>query len=208
MERCRKNASLKELRIDKEGNSEVIMTAVYDMKQQESSMEVKYTVRGDGSIKVDMSFTPGKKTLPEMPRLGMRMILPSDFDNMKWFGRGPHENYADRKNSALIGVYSATVWEQYHPYVRAQETGNKCDVRWVELRDKKGRGIRISGDEPLNVSVWNFPQENIEYRPFNVERRHGGSIEKKNMVWLNIDHRLMGVGGDNTWGAQVHLNIP
>lgn len=209
-ERCRiwkdagKNASLKELRIDKEGNSEVIMTAVYDMKQQESSMEVKYTVRGDGSIKVDMSFTPGKKTLPEMPRLGMRMILPSDFDNMKWFGRGPHENYADRKNSALIGVYSATVWEQYHPYVRAQETGNKCDVRWVELRDKKGRGIRISGDEPLNVSAWNFPQENIEYRPFNVERRHGGSIEKKNMVWLNIDHRLMGVGGDNTWGAQVH----
>lgn len=209
-ERCRiwkdagKNASLKELRIDKEGNSEVIMTAVYDMKQQESSMEVKYTVRGDGSIKVDMSFTPGKKTLPEMPRLGMRMILPSDFDNMKWFGRGPHENYADRKNSALIGVYSATVWEQYHPYVRAQETGNKCDVRWVELRDKKGRGIRISGDKPLNVSAWNFPQENIEYRPFNVERRHGGSIEKKNMVWLNIDHRLMGVGGDNTWGAQVH----
>lgn len=209
-ERCRiwkdagKNASLKELRIDKEGNSEVIMTAVYDMKQQESSMEVKYTVRGDGSIKVDMSFTPGKKTLPEMPRLGMRMILPSDFDNMKWFGRGPHENYADRKNSALIGVYSATVWEQYHPYVRAQETGNKCDVRWVELRDKNGRGIRISGDEPLNVSAWNFPQENIEYRPFNVERRHGGSIEKKNMVWLNIDHRLMGVGGDNTWGAQVH----
>lgn len=209
-ERCRiwkdagKNASLKELRIDKEGNSEVIMTAIYDMKQQESSMEVKYTVRGDGSIKVDMSFTPGKKTLPEMPRLGMRMILPSDFDNMKWFGRGPHENYADRKNSALIGVYSATVWEQYHPYVRAQETGNKCDVRWVELRDKNGRGIRISGDEPLNVSAWNFPQENIEYRPFNVERRHGGSIEKKNMVWLNIDHRLMGVGGDNTWGAQVH----
>lgn len=81
------------------------------MKEQESSMEVRYSVRGDGFVKVDMSFTPGKKALSEMPRLGMRKILPSDFDNMKWFGRGPHENYSDRKNSALIGAYSATVWD-------------------------------------------------------------------------------------------------
>jgi len=71
-----------------------------------------------------------------------------------------------------------------------------------ELRN--GKGVLIRGTEPLNVSAWNFPQEDIDYIPFNVERRHGGSIEKKEMVWLNIDHRLMGVGGDNTWGAQVH----
>jgi len=73
-----------------------------------------------------------------------------------------------------------------------------------EGETNNGKGVLIRGTEPLNVSAWNFPQEDIDYIPFNVEWRHGGSIEKKEMVWLNIDHRLMGVGGDNTWGAQVH----
>ena len=83
-------------------------------------------------------------------------------------------------------------------------TGNKTDVRWVALRNKAGEGLLITGEEPLNVSAWNFPLEDIDYVAFNTERRHGGSIMKKDMVWLNIDHRHMGVGGDNTWGAQVH----
>ena len=151
-----------------------------------------------------MHFIPGNRPLPEMPRLGMRMILPAEYDQMTWFGRGPHENYADRKTGAAIGLYTATVWEQFHPYVRAQETGNKTDVRWVALRDHTGEGLLFIGDEPLHVSAWNFPQEDIDYVAFNTERRHGGSIRKKDMVWLNIDHLQMGVGGDNTWGAQVH----
>ena len=134
----------------------------------------------------------------------MRMILPAEYDVMTWLGRGPQENYADRKTGYPIGLYTATVWEQFHPYVRAQETGNKTDVRWVALRNKAGEGLLITGEEPLNVSAWNFPLEDIDYVAFNTERRHGGSIMKKDMVWLNIDHRHMGVGGDNTWGAQVH----
>ena len=121
-----------------------------------------------------------------------------------WLGRGPQENYLDRNTNALIGVYSATVWEQYHPYVRAQETANHCDVRWVALRNKAGEGILVTGDKPLSVSAWNFRMEDIDYIPFRIERRHGGGIEKKDLVWLNIDHKQMGVGGDNTWGAQVH----
>ena len=104
----------------------------------------------------------------------------------------------------MIGLYNATVWEQFHPYVRAQETANHCDVRWVALRNATGEGLLVVGEEPLSVSAWNFPMEDIEYRPSQMERRHGGSILKKDMVWLNIDHKQMGVGGDNTWGAQVH----
>ncbi|WP_286845771.1 MULTISPECIES: glycoside hydrolase family 2 TIM barrel-domain containing protein [unclassified Proteiniphilum] len=180
------------------------ITVNYKMPEQESTFQTTYLVRSDGAVKVLLHFTPGSKELPEMPRLGMRMILNSEYDIMTWFGRGPHENYADRKTSSLIGLYTASVWDQFHPYVRAQETANKTDVRWVALRNNNGEGVLIRGTEPLNVSAWNFPQEDIDYVPFNVERRHGGSIEKKDMVWLNIDHRLMGVGGDNTWGAQVH----
>lgn len=140
-----------------------------------------------------------------MPRLGMRMILPAEYEMMTWLGRGPQETYADRKTGALIGLYNATVWEQFHPYVRAQETANHCDVRWVALRNAAGEGLLVVGEEPLSVSAWNFPMEDIEYRPSQMERRHGGSIQKKDMIWLNIDHKQMGVGGDNTW---EHKFIP
>lgn len=187
-----------------EHNHSVLITTRYKMEEQDAKLNISYLISGDGTIKVSMDFTPGSKPLPEIPRFGMHMVLPAEYDNMTWWGGGPHENYADRKSSAAVGLYHATVWEQYHPYVRPQETGNKCDVRWLTLTNAQGEGLLITGDKPLSTSAWNFPISDIEYVPFNIERKHGGSIEKKDMVWLNIDHRQMGVGGDNTWGAQVH----
>lgn len=210
-ERCRtwKNAG-KEMQLQqitvqlsKDKKTATVISS-YEMPKQESQLQVTYLVQGDGSVKVSMHFLPGSKPLPEMPRLGMRMILKGCYDRMTWLGRGPQENYADRKSGYLIGKYHGTVWEQYHPYVRAQETANHCDVRWLTLQAQDGTGIRVEGDDPLSMSAWNFPQEDILYRPSQVERRHGGSIDKQDMVWLNIDHQQMGVGGDNTWGAQVH----
>lgn len=183
----------------------VVVKVTYDMPLQESSTSVVYTVYADGIIKTAYSFVPGDKQLPEIPRVGMRMILKGDYDQMTWFGRGPQENYWDRKSGADIDLYKASVWEQYHPYVRAQETANKSDVRWVALQDQAGNGILVkSGCEPLTVSAWNFPMKDIEYIPSSIQHVHGGSIEKKDMVWLNIDSKQMGVGGDNTWGAQTH----
>ena len=155
-------------------------------------------------LQLSLKFTPLKSDLPEIPRFGMRVILPKEFDNMTWLGRGPHENYADRKSSALVGLYTDNVWDQFHPYVRPQETANKCDVRWVALLNSKNQGFLIQGQQPLSVSAWNFEQEDIGYVPFDIERKHGGSIQKKDLVWLNIDSKQMGVGGDTTWGAQVH----
>ena len=123
---------------------------------------------------------------------------------MTWLGRGPHESYEDRKTSALVGKYTADVWEQFHPYVRAQETGNKCDVRYFSLANAQGLGLRFVGDEPLSVSAWNFRQSDIDYISFSQGRRHGGSIVRQPLVWVNVDMKQMGVGGDNTWGAPVH----
>lgn len=187
-----------------EDGKEAKIHAVYRLEKQACRIEIEYRVLANGAIRVHMLFTPGKKPLPEMPRFGMRMILPASYDRMTWLGRGPHENYADRKTSALIGLYRATVWEQFHPYVRAQETGNKCDVQWLSLCNAGGDGLVITGEQPLSVSAWNFRQQDIDYVPFNTERRHGGSIIRKELVWVNIDLLQMGVGGDNTWGAQVH----
>lgn len=185
-------------------NQKATVIADFDMPEQESQMQITYQMLANGNVEVNMHFTPGNKALPEMPRLGMRMILKGDYDQMTWLGRGPQENYADRKSGYLIGKYSASVWEQYHPYVRAQETANKCDVRWFTLASKAGTGIRVEGAEPLSVSAWNFPQDDLLYVPSTIEHRHGGCVDKKDMVWVNIDHLQMGVGGDNTWGAMVH----
>lgn len=200
-----KEKILQNLNVEKLSDEQsVLITACYNMKEQGSALQITYLIHPNNTIQVTMNFIPGTKTLPEIPRFGMRIVLLAQYDQMTWFGRGPHENYADRNASASIGRYQASVWEQYHPYVRAQETGNKCDVRWISLSNREGEGLLITGEQPLSISAWNFPQEDLEYRPFDVERRHGGSIQKKEMVWLNIDHRQMGVGGDNTWGAQVH----
>lgn len=198
-----KNAKLKNFGVNVDPQLATVK-ATFDMPEQESALTLEYKIRPNGAIQISMHFVPGNKALSEMPRFGMRMILPAEYEQMTWLGRGPQENYADRKTGALVGLYEASVWEQYHPYVRAQETANHCDVRWTALRNAQGEGILITGEQPLSISAWNFPMEDLEYRPSQVERRHGGSIVKKDMVWLNIDHKQMGVGGDNTWGAKVH----
>lgn len=189
-------------RMDADGGEVLRVTQRHD--GLDLRLQTDYRPASDGSLHVECRFMPGKTALPELPRLGMTMTLPGACDNMEWYGRGPGESYPDRMESALLGRYSSTVWDQYHPYVRAQETGNHCDVRWMAFRDSDGRGLMISGDAPLNVGAWNFPASDLEYVPAHIERRHGGSIVKKDMVTVNIDHLMMGVGGDNTWGAQVH----
>ena len=200
-----KNSKLLKLDMQVEPDSSlVIVVADYYLQEQESAIQMTYHILGNGIIKVEMAFTPGNKPLSEMPRFGMRMILTKEYDRMSWLGRGPHENYADRKMSAAVGVYQSGVWEQYHPYVRAQETANKCDTRWFSLCNTEGEGLLFVGTEPLSVSAWNFMQDDINYVPFEIERRHGGSIKKRDLVWVNIDLLQMGVGGDNSWGAQVH----
>lgn len=186
-----------------EGNTVVVRTA-YRMPAQSARYEVKYTVFADGAIRVDNDFRTEAGDLPEMPRYGMHLVLPGAYEHMTWFGRGPHENYADRKGSADIDLYRATVWEQFHPYVRPQETANKTDVRWCALQDPEGDGLLVIGGQPLNVSAWNFPMKELMHISPKIRRMHGGSIRRQDMVWLNIDLGQMGVGGDNSWGAQTH----
>lgn len=179
--------------------------ASYKLKELDGSINLNYIIFTDGSIKVSQQWKPGIKELPEMLRFGMRMILPDSLQRIDWLGRGPQENYADRKTGALIGKYTSYVSKQAHPYVRAQETGNKCDVYSLHLTNKQGLELKIEKEnKPLSVSAWCFEQSALEYKPFNIERKHGGSLIRKDIVWLNVDNKQQGVGGDNTWGARVH----
>lgn len=158
----------------------------------------RYTIFGSGDVTLDVSFEP-EGTLPELPRFGMAMTLPASFDRIQWFGRGPHESYWDRQTGAPVGVYAGTVSEQAHAYVRPQETGNKTDVRWMELRNADGVGLAVFGEPLLSASAWPFKMEDLEGR-----QRHATDVPQRDFVTLNLDHRQMGVGGDNSWGAKPH----
>jgi beta-galactosidase len=158
-----------------------------------------YTVTDNGSIKVLAEIFIRQDSMPELPRFGMKMVLPDDFKHMKWYGRGPHENYWDRKTSAFIGEYSGLVMDQYTPYIFPQENGNKTDVRWISLTNEDGVGIRIQGIQPLEINAHQYLDDNMDSRVV-----HTPDMPFENLVEICIDLHQMGVGGDNSWGAHPH----
>ena len=161
-----------------------------------------YKVYGNGIINIDNKYSIADTSLPEIPRIGIKMSLLGDFDELAWFGRGPHESYSDRKTSAAVGLYHGSVWEQTFQYVRPQETGNKTDVRWMALSNGK-IGLMAKGAPTFDGSVHQYPYEDLDYVPKG--QKHGKlDIQQKDQVdWL-IDLKQMGVGGDNSWGARPH----
>ncbi|UCF42931.1 MAG: beta-galactosidase, partial [Planctomycetota bacterium] len=128
----------------------------------------------------------------------MQMGIPGRFNNMTWYGRGPHENYWDRKTSAAVGVYSGRVQDLIHNYVRPQENGNRTDVRWVTLTGDDGLGLLVVGMPLLSVTAWPYTMEDLE------RARHINELPERDTIALNLDYKQMGVGGDDGWGARPH----
>ena len=159
-----------------------------------------YTIRGNGDVEVEGHLTPGAGDLPMLPRFGMRMELPGSFQHLQWLGRGPHESYQDRETGARVGLFEGTVAEQFHPYVRPQETGNKTGVRWMALRNDQGVGLLVLGDTLLSTSALHYTQEDLDEGP-QKRQRHAGDLRAGRLVALNVDYRQMGVAGINSWGA-------
>ncbi len=168
-----------------------------------SRYHTTYTIYGSGDVIVRNRFAPGDTALPDLPRFGMTMTLPVDFDSIAWYGRGPHESYWDRKTGAPVGLYRGTVMEQYFAYIRPQENGNKTDVRWVALWNDEGVGLLAVGLPLLGVSAHHFTIDDFD-EGTEKRNRHTYHLEKRDLVTLNLDWRQMGVGGDNSWGARTH----
>ncbi|MDX1676094.1 MAG: beta-galactosidase domain 4-containing protein, partial [Longimicrobiales bacterium] len=172
-----------------------------------------YTVLGSGDVLVANTFAKRSPELPELPRMGMNLQLPASFDAMTWLGRGPHENYWDRKTAADVGRYSGSVAEQYVPYIRPQENGYKTDVRWVALTRGDQVGLLAVGMPHLGVSAHHNVLEDFETPEagfvghndrWRARNRHTVDVVPRDLVSLNLDYRQMGVGGDNSWGAMTH----
>ncbi len=163
-----------------------------------SSGSVIYDVYGDGDIIVTATLVPGSYTLPEIPEIGMLCQVPTGFNNVTWYGRGPYENYWDRKTGSNVGVYRTTVDSMFVSYIRPQETGNRTDVRWMSLTDNSGNGLMAVG---LPVIEFNA----LQYTPWELESKtHPYELAKNGSTVLRLNYRQMGVGGDNSWGARPH----
>jgi beta-galactosidase len=137
---------------------------------------------------------------PMMFKFGMQLMMPKSFETMQWYGRGPDENYWDRKDAAFLGTYTQSVTSQVHPYVRPQETGNKTDVRWVRMTNAQGQGIEVLGDTVLNVEARHFLDKDLD-DGLAKHNSHSGTLKPRPLTVLSIDLNQTGVGGINSWGT-------
>ena len=168
---------------------------------QNAQLVLTYLVSSDGSIEVQTQLNNVDESLPILPRFGTNFILQNQYQNVNWLGRGPHENYQDRKTSALIGNYRANVEDLYFPYTRPQENGYKTENRWVSFTDENGKGIKVLASNYFSFSAHH--QFNSDFDAGQTKQQgHATDIKKRNLVNINIDHKQMGVGGINSWGAK------
>jgi beta-galactosidase len=162
--------------------------------------ETAYSMSADGVVQVSATFTPVAEELPNPLRLGLRFDSAPALETVSWYGRGPHESYADRKTGYAIGLYQGKVADQYHSYIRPQESGNKTDVRWLSLSDAAGGGLKVTGAVPLSVNALAFPYEDLYQHPRGTWK--SSDIAPHGDGTLLIDLAQAGVGGDTGWSLE------
>jgi beta-galactosidase len=160
--------------------------------------DVNYLIDTNGSIELGVSFDPFSDSITPLPRLGFIGGLIGDLRRVAWYGRGPHETHWDRKTGAKIGRYESSIEQLHHPYVFPQLNGNRTDVRWVQLTDATNFGLRFTADTVLQFTAHDYTDEDVELA------QHDHEITRRDFIELQLDHQQMGIGGDNSWGAEVH----
>ncbi|MEO1655978.1 MAG: beta-galactosidase small subunit, partial [Bacteroidota bacterium] len=158
--------------------------------------KIIYTIYNTGDLLVNLNLEV-PEDCPPLPRVGIKTQMSPPFEDVYWYGRGPHESYWDRKQGAALGRYGGKVSEQFTPYIKPQEYGNKSDVRWATMSKLGGLGLMIAGNN-LNFSIHEYSLKNIE------EAAHIFDLQKTNTQYLYVDYQQMGLGGDDSWNPRTH----
>ncbi len=161
-----------------------------------------YKIGHSGEMQVSAMMSVQGERFPELPRFGWRLLVDDRFNVVEWFGRGPFDNYSDRKSAADIDLYQQSADSLFHPYSRAQESGYRTDTRYLRMLAKNKMGIQICSDSLFSFGVLPFNRSKIEFN--RTKNIHGSTVIKDSYYWLNVDLMQMGVGGDNSWGAKTH----
>ena len=176
----------------------VMVTSKLRLPWVDARWETVYTIQPTGDVLLEVQFAPGRTDLPKLPRLGVQLGLHGAFAQLQWLGRGPHETYIDRLD-ARIGHYRGTVGEQsFADYTEPGESGNKVDVRWAALRSSEGVGLLVVGDPVLSVNALRHSVDDLQ------SAKHAVELPVRNAIFLNLDWKQQGVGGDDSWGAWPH----
>jgi beta-galactosidase len=189
----------------KQSGNTVQVEVVYNFDSLHSIWKTIYTVMGNGVVKVDNQLVTEGDEVEVFPRVGMKMQMPQEFEQVEYLGRGPWENYCDRNSSTFVGRYKTTVAEMYVPYIRPQENGHRTDVRWLALKRNNNSGLLVIADSLIEFNALNNTVGDFDAGP-NKDRnlQHANEISPRDLVELHIDYRMIGVGGDNSWGAWPH----
>ena len=182
----------------KDGEDVLVRTHYLLATDPVSSMYLEYRIRGNGSIEVFEEVTPGSG-LPEIPEIGLMFIVDNHLDTVSWYGRGPHENYWDRKTGARLGLFSGRVEDQFVPYIQPQECGNKTDVRFSSItHGLGGPGFHIEANPLLELNA-------LPWTPAELEANdHLHKLPASHKTVVRVNYKQMGVAGDNSWGARTH----
>ncbi len=156
-----------------------------------------YTVATDGAVAVEADYRPEAPQAPKMPKFGVRLGLPEGWQAIRYYGRGPWENYWDRKTGAFFGEYAMPLGDYWVDYIHPQDNGNRCDVRWWQATDADGTGLRIEGMQGLSVRAWPFEETDLE------SNRLAYQLPRRDFINVNVDWKVHGVGGDNSWGKRT-----
>ncbi|MCG8333800.1 MAG: DUF4981 domain-containing protein [Proteobacteria bacterium] len=190
------NRTVKLIHVEENMSGMVRITVESGLKKSKNGLKTVYSIYTDGKIKVENSFTPKK----DLVRFGMQGHIPSKYNHMSFYGRGPVENYIDRKTGSAIGIYEGKPRDFLHDYVRPQENGNHTDVRWMALKDEQGKGlVFVQADiKHLETSVWPYTQEDLD----NADHIH--ELPTRENLTVNVDYGQRGVGGDHPGIAVLH----
>jgi beta-galactosidase len=194
-----KDRVLKSITTNRYSNNTIVVNTIYLIKEANATLSINYTIYGDGTILVENKFhVESPNALPMLPKYGMQMQIPKQYDAFTYLGKGPHENYSDRNLSADVDLYSESVSKDYYMYIRPQESSNKTDVRWFTLTNNKDKGLYIAGvSSNLSVSAWPYTTQEID------SALHTYDLKKEDFITLNIDYKQMGVGGDDSWSQNA-----
>ena len=178
--------------------------ATFELPAVKATLKLTYTLTADGEviIRQQLDADDEAKVAP-MFRYGMQLQMPQAYNSVKYYGRGPVENYCDRHDSEFLGVYEAKVADEYFPYVRPQESGNHTDVRWFRVLNADGQGLEFYAGAPIEVSALNYLTEDLDDGPVKDKAigRHSGDLVERPLTQVHIQQRQMGLGCVNSWGA-------
>ena len=197
--------NLMSLGVDKKASNKTQTTIVayYDMPEVHASLTLTYEIHCGGALCVTqgIAFDDSFTEIPEMLRFGMVMEMPYSMESSRFYGRGPVENYTDRRYSQRLGIYRQSADEQFYPYIRPQETGTKGDIRWWNQTDSKGIGIKVTADKPFYASALHYDISMLDEGD-EKHQRHPSQLSKSAYTVLTLDGEHCGVGGIDSWGAR------